>query len=254
MFFKKFWEKRKREEQEGKETVVQKETDEEIFAKIEKQRKEDPYIGVKLGAEDIYNILCDSMRDSDGKIDANSLLFYTAGLTGYVCQAAVWEKYVVEQKNPVNQVFHIVSTEIGKDFYFGDAINQYALDSQYSVWRLVAGMYQHLYQGAPAPDIIPIVDRIAAVIGKEDYKLCGEVSIDDIIEQYHAIWNYLNSRVCRYCANADEWPILFGLVIQKVMELAKDVVAPTDCINIVMESVIYLSKVDISTNMSGIEV
>lgn len=253
MFFKKFWEKRNWEEQESKATAVRKQTDEEIFAKVEEQRKEDPYIGVKLGAEDIYNILCDSMRDSEGKIDANSLLFYTAGLTGYVCQAAVWEKYVVRQKIPVNQVFHVVSTEIGKDFYFGDAINQYVLESQYSVWRLVAGMYQHLYQGAPAPDIIPIVDKIASVIGKEDYKLCGAVSADDIIEQYHMIWNSLKPRICRYCAEADEWPILFGLVMQKVMELAKDVVAPEDCINIVMESVIYLSKVDISANMGGIE-
>ena len=158
MFFKKFWEKKNSEEQDSKETIVQKPTDEEKFAQIEEQRKEDPYIGVKLGAEDIYHILCNSMRDSDGKIDGNSLLFYTAGLTGYVCQAAVWEKYIARQNMPVNQVFEVVSTEIGKDFYFGEAVNQHVLTSAYSIWKLVAGMYQHLYQGAPVPDIIPIVD------------------------------------------------------------------------------------------------
>jgi hypothetical protein len=49
----------------------------------------------------------------------------------------------------------------------------------------------------------------------------------------------------KFCPDPEQWPILMGLSIQEVIEMAKNVIDPCLALQIVMESSIPMSKVEL---------
>lgn len=107
------------EETESDESKEQSKKLEEIyFRQVEEKKKTDPLIGAKLCGNDIYNAFIKAGREPDGRLNCTALLFNMGCFAGYVCQAAVWKKYVIDAKMPVQSAFMVAGTKSGKNYYF----------------------------------------------------------------------------------------------------------------------------------------
>jgi hypothetical protein len=47
-----------------------------------------------------------------------------------------------------------------------------------------------------------------------------------------------------FCPEPVDWPILFGLAIQQLIDMGKNTIDPGSALRIVMESAVSMSKVD----------
>lgn len=215
-----------------------------FYEELERMRLKDPLIGAKIGAYDLYNELINCIKQPEGYLICNVLLVFAGGFAGYACQAAVWEKYVQGLKRPAESVFNIVTSDNGRKYYFGNILNQYLMENQYAVVSLAEERFHELYEHLPLPSINPVIERTMQSIGDVEYKICGEVSPGVIVKQIDILWDRFIPKICRYCKSPDEWPILFGGVVQKVLELSKGTVDPVESMNIVLESAFCISKME----------
>lgn len=208
--------------------------------------QEEAIAKIKAASDMVYKIMEVNFKEPGGKINVNEFLVFSGGMAGYICSNAIWEKYVRGQMIAANRMFTMVTTDSGKNFYFGKQLNHYLLEAKYSVWSLTAGMYINMYPNSKLPDIVAIVSRASAVVGDDSYKICGKIDPEFLLKQFDAAWDSLRPMVIEMVPNADEWPIVFGMVVQKVMKLSKFFVKPEDSINMIMESALYISKMDMS--------
>ena len=58
---------------------------------IRERSQEDPFIGAKLGAKEVFQRLVEGMKDSNG-VHIESLLTALGALAGYACQANLREQ------------------------------------------------------------------------------------------------------------------------------------------------------------------
>lgn len=214
-----------------------------FFRQLDKIREQEPLIGAKMGAENIWNLLMSAFKEPDGRINAKAVLLWTSGLAGYACQASAWEKARLDGKKP--ELFS-VQTKNGKNFYMGEGINSPLLSGQNSVWNLAAGIYQKLEPSRPLPDIKDLVQKSAAVIGNEDYKVWNEIDPYQMVKEYGQCWKLIEDIVTSCCKSPDEWSLLFGLVLQKALQMTVKVTPPgQNCLEMAMENALFTSKMDI---------
>lgn len=221
---------------------------EAFFEKLDEMREKDPLIGAKMGAEDIYARLLAAIKEPEGRVNCSNLMFNAASLAGYGCQAAVWQKYVIDAKMPVKSVFVVITTEDDESYYLGDAINAYMIEGKFSIWEIVSGMYKHLYPNEELPDVKDYVTKVESALGDKNAKVFG---VNTPIEPFNSIWDTLKPVICRYCKTPDEWVVLFGVLLQKVLLSCKGVVPPKESMDMIMESALYMSKRDISSKMTA---
>lgn len=220
---------------------------EEIYLKqVEEKKKSDPLIGIKLCGNEIYQSFVNALREPDGHLNCNALLLNLGCFSGYVCQAAVWKKFVIDVNIPYQQAFVIMKAKSGKNYYFGDYLNYYVGEGKYSFWSLVAGMFTKIYPDVPVPDVLKMVEKVTSLIGYEEYKICDCLDPDRAVEQCAAAWKIIYPIISRYCVNPDEWPTAMGIAAQNAMNISKSIIKPDNCFNILMESSIYMSKMDYS--------
>lgn len=214
-----------------------------FFRQLEEIREQEPLIGAKMGAENIWNLLMSAFKEPDGRMNAKAVLLWTSGLAGYACQASAWEKARLDGKNP--ELFS-VQTKDGKNFYMGEGINRPLLSGQNSVWNLAAGIYQKLEPSRPLPDIKDLVQKSVAVIGNEDYKVWNEIDPYQMVKEYGQFWKLIEDIVTSCCKSPDEWSLLFGLVLQKALQMTVKVTLPgQNCLEMAMENALFTSKMDI---------
>ncbi|MCM1047646.1 MAG: hypothetical protein NC433_04390 [Clostridiales bacterium] len=214
-----------------------------FFRQLEEARKKDSLIGAKMGAEDIWNTLFKAFQEPNGRINAKVVLLWTSGIAGYACQASAWEKARLEGTSP--ELF-TVGTKNGKTFYMGEGINRPLLSSQYSIWNLAAGIYRQLEPSKALPDIMELVKKSVDRLGDENYKIWDEVDTEEMVEEYGMLWKAIKNKVTAYCKNPDEWSLLFGLVLQKALEMMIKVAPPEwNCLEKAMENALYISKIKI---------
>lgn len=220
---------------------------EALIHAIRERSKQDPLIGAKLGSKEVFQRLLNGMKDSKG-VHIESLLCALGALAGYACQASL-RAQALAKGMPETAPFHTVKTEDGKQYFFGDPLNNALAGSQYSVWGLVGGAAQHV--GAKElPDLNEIFQHTSSVLGSDQFGIPrvpkNHPLGDTPISYLSAIWPTLFPTVKLFCPNPADWPILYGLAIQEAIYAGKDAIDPSVALCIVMESAIPMSKVDLS--------
>ena len=216
---------------------------------IEEKRKTDPLIGPKLGCKEVNQRLLNAMKNEKGGVHVESLLCALGALAGYACQANL-RAQALEKGMSETAAFMVVEATDGKKYFFGDPLNQVLAESQYSVWGLAAGAAQH--NGcSPLPDIAEMFSHVTSTVGDESFGIPrlpeGHQPGDKPINYLKALWPNLLPVVKQFCQKPSEWPILYGLAVQEIMDMGKGVIAPDLALKIVMESAIPMSKIDLAS-------
>lgn len=184
-----------------------------------------------------------AFKKSDGSINVKTVLLWASGLAGYACQVSAWENARLDGKYP--ELFS-VQTNDGKNFYMGEGINRPLLSNQNSVWNLAADICQKLELLRPLPNIKELVRKSVDMIGNENYKIWGEISPYHMIREYGQFWKLIKDKVDACCKNPDECSLLFGIVLQKALQMAIKVTPPEqNCLEMAMENALFISKMDI---------
>ena len=216
---------------------------------IRERSKEDPLVGAKLGAKEVFQRLINGMKDAKG-VHIESLLTALGALAGYACQANL-RAQALAKGLPETAPFQVVGTKDGKQYFFGDPLNDALAGSQYSVWGLVGGAAQHA--GAKDfPDLNEVFQHTSSVLGSEQF---GSPRIpenhkpaDTPLNYLKALWATLFPTVKLFCPNPVDWPILYSLAIQEAIYAGKESIDPGLAFRIVMESAIPMSKVDLANS------
>ncbi|MCK9608641.1 MAG: hypothetical protein M0R33_19540 [Methylomonas sp.] len=150
---------------------------------------------------------------------------------------------------PETAAFHIIATNDGKQYFFGDPLNNALAGTQHSVWSLAAGAAQHA--GAKElPDLNEIFQHTTSVLGGEQFGIPripeNNSARDTPINYLKANWPSHFPVVKLFCPNSVDWPILYGLAIQEAIDAGKSALDPHLALKIVMESAVPMSKVDLA--------
>ncbi|NOR71556.1 MAG: hypothetical protein GQ532_18030 [Methylomarinum sp.] len=158
------------------------------------------------------------------------------------------DELVNSGKHQEKEVFTIIETTDGNNYYFGDLPNKPLVEGQVSVWGLVADIIQHL-QKPELPDINTIFYHVANTVGDSQFgipRIPDKHKPGDLPINYVAsMWTVLLPVVVLFCDKPMERPILLGLAIQQVIEMGKDVIPPSMAAQLVMEGAIPMSKLDL---------
>lgn len=219
-----------------------------LMRAIEEKRKTDPLIGAKLGSKEVNQRLINAMKNEKG-VHVESLLSALGALAGYSCQANL-RAQALAKGMPETAAFTVIDTADGKKYFFGDPLNQALAESQYSVWGLAAGAAQH--NGCSSlPDISEMFAHVSKTVGSDEFGIPripeGHQPGDTPINYVRIFWPNLLPTIKKFCQKPSEWPILFGLAAQEIMDMSKGVIAPDLALTIVMESAIPMSKVDLAS-------
>jgi hypothetical protein len=241
--FKKFSSSKRPEQKEPQldpETVA-------LIRAIRERSKEDPLVGAKMGAKEIFQRLVDGMKNEKG-VHVESLLCALGALAGYSCQANLRAQALAKGMHEA-AAFNVIMTNDGKQYFFGDPLNNALAESQYSIWSLAGGAAQQA--GCKEfPDINEIFQHTTSALGSEQFGIPRvpekHRAGDTPINYLSAIWPALFPTVKLFCPNPVDWPILFGLSIQEAISAGRNVIDPGTALKIIMESAIPMSKVDIS--------
>lgn len=219
---------------------------EALLNALRERSREDPLVGAKFGAREVFQRLLAAMQDDRG-VHAESLLCALGALGGYACQASL-RAQAVAKGLPETAQLQVVSTKGGAQYFFGDHLNDLLAGASHSVWSLAGGAAQHA--GAKElPDLQEIFGHCASVVGTAHF---GVPRVPDAnrpaaqpLNYLQALWPGLLPTVKRFCPDPSHWPILYGLAIQQGIEMGKTALDPTLALRIVMESAVPMSKVDL---------
>jgi len=219
---------------------------EALFAAIREQRKTDPLAGAKFGGQEIYLRLLEGMKDEQG-VHLESMLCALGALAGYACQASLRARTVAEGK-PADSAFSIAKSANGHQYYFGEAMNAALLEDQYSVWSLAAGGAEHA--GAQEfCDLEELLGHTAKSVGSPTFgvpRLPEDHRPAMVPAEYlKVLWPALTPVLEMFCEQPEEWPIVYGVAIQKTLEASKEVLEPGLALKIVMESAVPMARVDL---------
>ena len=222
---------------------------EALLIAIRERSKDDPLVGAKLGAKEVFQRLLDGMKDSKG-VHIESLMTALGGLAGYACQANL-RAQALAKSMPETAPFIVMNTDDGKQYFFGDPLNDALLESQYSIWGLAGGAAQHA--GAKdLPDMNELLRHTIEALGSEKFGIPRvpekHMPAETPIDYVRVLWPTLFPTVKLFCPNPVDWPILYGLAIQEAIFAAKEAIDPSLALRIVMESAIPMSKIDLANS------
>lgn len=172
-----------------------------------------------------------SVFNTPAGLDARKALIFTSSLAGFACHQSV--KANKEQAM-------LVKAKDGRNFYFGDSVNKYLLESKLcTVGSIVA------VTGLSDDEVHEIVCKCASAIFDDSYTL-GGYKPQLLYNETKDCWNGIfDNMTARYCKTPSEWPVLFGIVTQNIAQLALDAGAPKQEVGkLSVEVMIYMSKLD----------
>ena len=194
-----------------------KETDEQILKRI------------SANAGNAVNMFKAYFNTPKG-LDARMALIFTSALAGFSCHKAVEANH---------EKFMRVTTDSGKNYYFGDDLNRYLIESSLNVIGFITAVTE-----IGRDDVLTIVSDFANNVGN-DFKVCG-FEPKDLYDQVSECWDGIfDNMTSRYCKSPSEWPILFGIVVQNILMTAIGAGAPKDeAGKIAVECAVAVSKMD----------
>lgn len=224
---------------------------------IADQKKDDPLIGVKIGAKEINHRIIEVLGKTDPKgVHVGSLLTILGSLAGYSCQMlARINLGVLAKENKVTDVdlVHVVGTGDEKKFFYGDSINKPLAEDKYSIWSMAAGAAQH--NGCKElPDIHEIFKHVTSTIGSKQFGIPRvpdeQKAFDTPADIVLAFWPAMQPMLKEFCDKPAEWPILFAAAIQEAIDMSKNIIDPKIALIVVMESAIPMSKIDLDAALN----
>lgn len=195
---------------------------------------------LEIGGKEIFHTILNALKDNKG-VHAESLLWYLGALGGYSCQATLREVFGEE----VHKALVEVKTQNGETYYFGDYINNYLLSHKYSIWGLSAGIVEKI-TGKIELDLNNVVQYNSEVLGTTEYgrPRVGLKFTENPKERVKILWPLVINKVGQFCKDK-YWPIMFGMAIQEAIRFSQNTVEPKIALQIVMDSAVAMSKVDI---------
>lgn len=199
---------------------------------------------LEIGGKEIFHTILNALKDNKG-VHAESLLWYLGALGGYSCQATLREVFGEEE----NKALVEVKTQNGEVYYFGDYINNYLLSHKYSIWGLSAGIVEKI-TGKIELDVNDVVQYNTGVLGTTEYgrPRVGLKFTESPKERVKILWPLVINKVGQFCKDK-YWPIMFGMAIQEAIRFSQNTVEPKIALQIVMDSAVAMSKIDISDNV-----
>jgi len=214
---------------------------------VEQMRDKDPLIGAKIGGKVVYQRLINVMMMEDG-IHAESLLCALGALAGYACQASL-RRLAVEKGAREQSPFTVTSAANGKHYFSGLPLDQVLITGKYSLWQLVAEVARQA-GASRLPNIDEIEQYVHATIGSEAFgipRLPADHRPHDTPFRYlEAYWPVVQPVALQLCRTPAEWPVLFSLAVQEVVNVSGEVLSPEVAATIVMESAVPMAKVDLA--------
>jgi hypothetical protein len=200
-------------------------------------------------SDDLVQMLFAELQDQHG-IHAETVLATLGALAGFSVQMALRETLVKPGKMLEDKVFVIVETKTGERFYLGDSSNEGLFGGNpgvYSVYAMVAGGSQKA--GAKElPNINDIVGYIAKTLGSDKFGIprvpAGHMPHASPISLLDKFWNPVRNFMVISVQAPLQWPLVLGLVAQKVIVMGKDSVEPAMAGRLVMETAVAMAKID----------
>jgi hypothetical protein len=220
-----------------------------LYESINRQREANPYVGINIGKTEVLAKITNALAQSNPKgVHAESLFCILGALAGFSCQTALFFRCISEGKSVLMGLNVLGPCENGKCYFFGHALNDQLVEAKHSVWTLSAGYAQKL-GCKDLPNLEELFDYVSSSYGKNNfgvprYSNPTNTASDLPIVYLKNIWPVLLPTIKYFCPNPNEWPVLFGHVIQEAMEQTKDIIPPRDALVIVMESAVPMSKID----------
>ncbi len=168
--------------------------------------------------------------------DKKEFLIMLSGLCGYACQMAVRE----EKKS------FVLVTAGGKNYFFGDALNYYLINSENSFINLMKETFENLFRNIDFPDWKKILKNVASNIGNKNYKINNLFNPEDKFPDYLKNWNDIFDLIKRNTNKPEEWPFILTYVLDIFMTTyfkhfgGKELI---ELFPIVIENAFYTSKI-----------
>ena len=218
-----------------------------VLRQIEAQRATDALIGAKIGSRQVLERMLAAMTGARG-VHIESLLCALGSLAGYACQASV-RAIAVSSGLAATALLVQARTTDGRTFYFGDELNRPLAEGRHSVWSLaVAGAESAGCRSVPAPGAI--FTHVSRTVGTPAFGVprlpAGHPVHDAPVNYVRTFWPALAPSIRTYCPDPLHWPILLGLSIQGTIVDGKQALDPCLALQIVMESAVPMSKIDLS--------
>lgn len=219
-----------------------------LMRAIEEKRKEDPLVGAKVGARELVQRLLQGMGNARG-VHAESLLCTLGALAGYACQVSLRSE-ALSRGEAANGAFQVVTDTQGRRYFFGDALNARLVEGRHSVWNVAtSGLRKAGLQALP--DLAPVFSHVAASVGTPDFGIPrwpqGHQAGDLPIRYVKSLWPTVMPLLRQFTPAPAEWPLLFGFALQEALRLSREVLPPEVALQIVMESAVPMSRVDLQT-------
>lgn len=181
-------------------------------------------------AGNIIAMLTDVLRGPNG-LDMKFPLLYAAGLAGYACHQAVKAEH---------GTFAVAEMKNGKRFYFGDDVNHYLLEDQYSVWSFCQAVSHNKNE-----EMLAIVTHVVQSVGT-DGLMIWNMTPESVYQKIKECWDGIYTNMTdRYCKKPSEWPILYSIVLQNIILQAVEAGAPSEeAGRMAMECAIVISRMD----------
>lgn len=220
----------------------------ELRQLVEQKREMDPLIGAKIGGRAVYERLSKVMMTADG-IHVESLLCALGALAGYACQASL-RRLAVEGGAREQAPFSITTAQDGRHYFSGEPLNQVLIAGKYSFWHLLAEVVRQA-GGSRLPDIAEISAHVDETAGADNFgipRLPAEHRPHDVPVRYlEAYWPVVLPIAQQLCHTPAEWPVLFTLAIQEVIEEGGEVLEADMAAKIVMESALPMARIDLDS-------
>ena len=217
-----------------------------LQAEIAAREKDDPLIGPKIAAHEIYQRVFKALQGERG-VHLESLLGILGSLAGYACQVAVRLKAVNEGMHEQARLVR-VDGDNGGIYWFGDALNAPLLQAEHSVWSLAAGGAQAAGLGA-LPDVDAIIRHVSLTVGTETFGIPrGEAAAHlpaPPAQIVRAFWSGLRPILRDTCKNPMHWPVAIGIALQRAIEQGAGALPPDEALRLVMECAIPMAKLDL---------
>ena len=141
--------------------------------------------------------------------------------------------------------------EGGETYYAGDAILQKLFGEQYSPWSIVGGGMKQIgqeqvFRGFDIQDCIKYSmetmgsDKFGVIRMPDQYR--PEVLSKESITE---LWNSCTDHLRRIIPSVSEWPGCYGVMLQKAIVSAGDIIKPDAALTIIAESMLYASKLEL---------
>ena len=197
-------------------------------------KKKDDRIGkLTANAGNIIEMLKHALRSEKG-LDMTTVLLFAAGLSGIACHEAV---------KAYQGHFELVTTKGGRKYYFGDEVNKYLFENDNAVVPLITAV-----SGNSKEEVEGIIKECAENITTDDNSF-GSIGSEQFYQSVKQCWDGIfNNMTGKYCNDASEWPILFGIVLQNIILQSIQVGAPKEeAGKMAIECAYLLSKIDDDT-------